>query len=411
MSPSTRIRLSFMMFLQYFVWGTWYVTMFTYLSQTRGFTGGQIGWAYAAVNIGAIVAPFFVGMIADRFFATEKILAVLHILGGGFLYWASTATTFPEFLSALLCHTLCYMPTMALTNSLSFHHVSNPGKDFPFIRVLGTIGWIAAGWLIGYQAIWGKSIEPTDLPFKIGAASSVAMGLFCLCLPHTPPKAKGLKVDVKTVLGLDALQLLKDRSFLIFIVGSLLICIPLAFYFSGANGFLNEIGVTNAASKMTFGQMSEIIFMLVMPFFFSRLGVKKMLLCGMLAWTARYVLFMFGNPGSGMWMLYGGIVLHGICYDFFFVTGQIYVDRQANISIRAAAQGFIAFITYGLGMMIGSLVQGKVAETYAINNTSHHWDKIWLIPAVMSGAVFLLFALFFKESDAAKGKSAIHEAM
>ncbi|MEW5976570.1 MAG: nucleoside permease [Acidobacteriota bacterium] len=390
-----QIRLSLMMFIQYFIWGAWYVTMATYLSQTRQFTGDQIGLAYGTTALAAMISPFFVGMVADRFFSTEKILAVLHILGGAVAYWASTLETFPTFYPVLLAHTLCYMPTLALTNSLSFHQMQDPAKEFPRVRVLGTIGWIVAGLVVGRLGL-----EATAVPLKIASGASVLMGLYCLLLPHTPPKQVGSPLTVGAVLGLDALQLMKDRSFAIFVVGSFLICIPLQFYYAFANLFLNEIGVVEPASKMTMGQMSEIFFMLVMPFFLSRLGVKKTLLIGMGCWVLRYLLFSFGDSGSLVWMLYGGILLHGVCYDFFFVTGQIYVDQQAPVRIRGAAQGFIAFVTLGVGMFIGAWASGNVVQSYtrleAAEGPLHNWPAIWMIPALAAAAVMLLFFLFFR---------------
>ena len=386
-----------MMFLQYFIWGSWYVTMYTYLSQTLKFSDGQIGLAYGTTALAAMISPFFVGMIADRFFATEKMLCFLHCLGGVLLYFASKQTVFVPFYALLLAHTLCYMPTMALTNSLSFAQMSDTGKQFTGVRVLGTIGWIAAGLLVGQM-----KVEAASTPMLIGSVASIVMGLFCLALPHTPPKAVGEPVSFRAVLGLDALQLMKDRSFAVFAIGSFLICIPLVFYYNLTNGFLNELKVENAAGKMTMGQMSEIFFMLVFPFFFARFGIKKMLLLGMLAWTARYFLFAYGNSQSLVWMLYLGIILHGVCYDFFFVTGQIYVDTQASAKIRSAAQGFIAFITYGSGMFVGSLIQGKIAGMYLLQPSGHNWKAIWTIPAVGAGVVMLLFAFFFQSKPAPK---------
>jgi nucleoside transporter len=367
------------------------VTLATYLGTTLNFPGQQIGSAYSTTAIAAIISPFFVGLVADRFFSTERILAVLHIVGAVAMYYASTLTTFSAFYPVLLLYTLCFMPTLALTNSLSFRHMDDPGKEFPGVRVLGTIGWIVAGLIIGTLGV-----EATATPLRITAASSVLMGLYSLALPHTPPAKRGEKVSVRDVLGLDALELMKERSFAVFVLGSFLVCIPLQFYYTFTNLFLNELGVQNAAGKMTFGQMSEIFFMLVMPFFFVRLGVKKMMLIGMAAWTARYVLFAFGNNGSLVWMLYVGILLHGICYDFFFVTGQIYVDRKAPGDLRAAAQGFIAFVTLGAGMYIGALLSGRVVDMFAVPGGGHDWQRIWLVPAAMAGAVLALFALLFQ---------------
>jgi nucleoside transporter len=402
MTSSVRVKLSAMMFLQYFVWGAWYVTMGTWLGETLHFSGEQIGLAAGTTALAAMISPFFVGMVADRFLATERILAALHVLGGIVLFFASTQTTFGGFYGVILVYTLCYMPTLALSNSLSFRQMKDPGVEFPPIRVLGTIGWIVAGLAIGTLGL-----EATGMPLRIAGGASIVLGLFCLALPHTPPlgadgPAKagrhGRKPTLGTILGLDALKLLGERSFAVFVFGSFLICIPLQFYYAFANLFLNELHVTNAAGKMTLGQMSEIFFMLVMPWFFRRLGVKWMLLVGMLAWTARYAFFAYGNNAELVWMLYAGILLHGICYDFFFVTGQIYVDTKAPGDLRAAAQGFIAFVTLGVGMFIGSWASGRVVDAFRVGS-GHDWNRIWLAPAAGAAIVLVLFALFFRAND------------
>ena len=391
-----RVRLSAMMFIQYFVYGSWLVTMGTFMGQTLKFNGTQIGQVYGIPAIAAIIAPFFVGMIADRFFATQKVLAALSFAGAGLLYYASLQTTFTGFYIGMLAYTLCFMPTLALSNSLSFDHIPDPAKDFPRIRVLGTIGWIVAGLVIGRM-----QIEATATPLQIGAGAMLVLAIYCLTLPHTPPHNAGKPLSTRDVLGLDALALMKDRSFAVFVVGSFLLCIPLQFYYAFTNLFLNEIGMVEPATKMTMGQMSEIGFMILMPWFLVRLGVKKMLLIGMAAWALRYALFAYGNVGSLVWMLYLGIIVHGICYDFFFVTGQIYVDQRADIRIRAAAQGFIAFVTLGVGQLVGSWLAGVVvqANTVAGTNAAHDWRAIWLVPAAGALGVLVLFALMFKPQD------------
>jgi nucleoside transporter len=351
-----------MMFFQYSIWSAWYVTMGPYLGGTLNFTPGQIGFAYNSTALAAMLSPFFVGMVADRFFSTEKILAVLHILGGVLLFGVSQAKTFSTFYPLLIGHTLCYMPTLALTNSISFSQMKDPGKEFPSIRVLGTISWIVAGVAIG--ALPGAMETATAVPFQVAAVVSIIMGVYCLTLPHTPPKSVGA-VTVRDVLGLDALRLMKETSFAIFVCAAFLICIPLTFYFSFTPTFLGDLSVSNIPGKMTLGQGSEIFFMLVMPFFFARLGVKWMLMVGMLCWAARYLLFLMGYEAGTAWPLYLGILLHGVCYDFFFVTAYIYVDKKAPETIRAKAQGFIAFVTLGAGMFVGANLSGLVVEQYS----------------------------------------------
>lgn len=394
MKLTSRLQLSSMMFLNFFVWGIWFVTMGTYLSTMFKADGAQIGQAYGTQSLGAIIAPFIIGLIADKYFSAQKILGVLHLAGAVLMYMLSKSDGFAGFYPLLLVYMIIYMPSLALVNSISFKQMSDPEKEFSNIRVWGTIGWIAAGLLIGWLALEQKGTLQST--FLISSVISAVLGIFSFTLPNTPPPKAGGNVSVREILGLDAIALLKDKNFLIFFVASLLICIPLAFYYQETNIFLNEIHVDKAASKMSIGQMSETIFLFLMPLFFTRLGVKKMLLIGMAAWAIRYLFFAYGNADTAMWMLYIGIALHGVCYDFFFVTGQIYTDQRAGEHIRSSAQGMITLATYGVGMYIGFWFAGLIADKYTIADGTHNWQTIWIVPAAIATGILLMFMLFFK---------------
>lgn len=361
-----------MMFLNFFVWGIWFVTMGIYLTRGAiGATGGQTGLAYGTQCLGAIIAPFIVGMIADRFFAAQKILGVLHLAGAVLLWFISGQTGFGSFYSLLLIYMILFMPTLALVNAIALKQVSSAEKEFGGLRVWGTIGWIVAGLIIGWMA-WEKNPADLSVTFKVAAVVAAGFGIFSFFLPDTPPPKAGKDVSFAEVIGLDALKVLKDRNYLIFFIASILICIPLAFYYGQTNQFLNEAGMQGAAGKQTMGQMSETLFLFLMPLFFARFGIKQMLLIGMVAWVLRYVLFAYGNTDSGLWMLMAGIILHGICYDFFFVTGQIYTDRKAGERVRSSAQGLITLATYGLGMYIGFYVAGKYVDQNEFRDGAKH---------------------------------------
>ena len=393
-SAATRLKLSVMMFLEFFVWGAWFVTMGTFLDANLSASGTQISLAYLTQSLGAIAAPFIVGLIADQFFSAQKVLGILHLAGAALLFWASTLSTFGAFFPVILAYMILYMPTLALVNSVSFRQMTNPEKQFPAVRVLGTIGWIVAGLIIGWLA-WEQQ-GSLALTFRMAAVASLILGVFSFLLPATPPTRHGEKATIRDILGLDALGLLKNRSYLVFFLSSIAICIPLAFYYNFTNLFLNEIGVQSAAAVQSLGQVSEVLFLLLMPFLLVRLGVKITLAIGMAAWALRYVFFAFGDAGSLFWMLLIGIVLHGICYDFFFVAGQIYTDKFAGARFRSAAQGLITLATYGVGILIGSLVAGPIVDGF-VTADGHDWTQIWIVPAIIAGVVLVLFLILFKD--------------
>jgi nucleoside transporter len=400
MNTSTKFQLSLMMFLQFFIWGGWFVTLGTFLGNNLNATGAETGMAFSTQSWGAIIAPFFIGLIADRYFNAEKILGVLHLIGAALMYFMSQATSFETFYPLVFAYMVAYMPTLALVNSVSFFQMKDPAKEFSVIRVFGTIGWIIAGLLISYfQWDSTESISQGALSntFTMVAIASLALGIISFTLPKTPPTQSEGAISVSDILGLDALKLLKDRNFLMFFITSILICIPLAFYYQQANPFLVELGMENPTGKMTLGQISEVLFMLLLPFFFKKFGFKKTLLVGMLAWAIRYTLFAYGNAGELTFMLIIGIALHGICYDFFFVSGQIYTDFKAGEKVKSAAQGLITLATYGVGMLVGFWVAGEISDQYILADESHNWEVIWLIPAAFALGVMVLFMVIFKD--------------
>ena len=394
MNFSTRFKLSLLFFLEFFIWGGWFVTMGTFLSQIFNATGGELAMAYETQSIGAIIAPFIIGLIADRYFAAQKILGLLHLLGAALLFIVSNADNFFAFYPYIFIYMLLYMPTLALANSVAFHQMENPSKEFASIRVLGSVGWIVAGLIIGYFG-WEGS-QTLKNTFYMSSIASAFLGLYSFTLPNTPPKlGSNKKLKIREILGLDALSMLKDKGFLFFFIASILICIPLAFYYQHANQFLNEIGMKAAASKMILGQISEVLFLLLLPLFIKRYGIKNALIVGILAWGVRYMLFAFGDTGVKSWMLIFGILLHGVCYDFFFVSGQIYTDFKAGEKYKSTAQGLITLATYGLGMLIGFRFAGWLTDQY-ISDIGHLWKNIWIQPAIFSFVVLTLFLIFFK---------------
>ncbi len=390
MKNSTRFQLMAMMFLLYFVWGSWYGQMSKYMFTELGATGTQVGNAYAAFSIAMIIAPFFVGMIADRYFAAQKVLGVLSLAGAAILYVLSEVKDPDTFFWVILAYCITFAPAMSLTTSIAMQQVTNSEKDFPAIRVMGTVAWIAVTNIIGYYEIGG-----TALIFKISMFTAAFLGVYSFFLPNTPPKPSS-HTSFSDILGLDAFKLFKDRSFAIFFISSLLICIPLSFYYAMANPSLTDSGMTNVENKMSLGQASEVVFMLLIPLAFARFGVKWMLVVGLIAWIIRFIGFGYGDASSE-WLLYLAIVLHGVCYDFFFVTGQIYTDSKAGEQYRSSAQGLISIATYGIGMGIGSWISGVVADMYTVDNVKN-WTSIWMVPAAIAAVVLVLFVLFFKDN-------------
>ena len=401
MKISIKLQLSLMMFLQFFIWGGWFVTLGTFLGSDLNASGGQIAMAFSTQSWGAIIAPVFIGLIADRYFNAEKILGVLHLLGSGLLFLMSLTVDFSVFYPYVFGYMLLYMPTLALVNSVSFNQMKDTATEFPFIRTFGTIGWIISGIVISYVFGWDaqESILAGALfnTFKMVALASLILGIFSFSLPKTPPFGNDQKgFSLKNALGWDALKLLSDRNFLLFFIASVLICIPLAFYYQQANPFLVELGMDNPTAKMSLGQVSEVLFMLLLPVFFVRFGFKNTILMGMMAWVIRYMLFAYGDVGDKTFMLIIGILLHGICYDFFFVSGQIYTDFKAGEKVKSAAQGLITLATYGVGMLIGFWIAGKISDVFILETGEHDWNMIWKFPALFALGVFLLFLLIFK---------------
>ncbi|SEF95663.1 nucleoside permease [Flavobacterium urumqiense] len=403
MNTTIRLKLSIMMFLEFFIWGAWFVTLGTFLGNNLKASGSETAAIFSTQSWGAIIAPFIIGLIADRYFNAEKILGILHLIGAFLMYQMYQSEEVGMFYTYVLSYMILYMPTLALVNSVSFNQMKDPEKEFANIRVWGTIGWILAGLSISFifhwdaaAAISGGMLKNT---FLLAGIAAFVLGIFSFTLPKTPPKVSDEKIKIGDIIGLDALKLLKDKNFAVFFISSILICIPLAFYYQNAHPFLTESGVENPTGKMAIGQISEALFLLLIPVFFSRFGFKKTILVGMLAWAIRYVLFAYGNGGDLSFMLILGIALHGICYDFFFVSGQIYTNSKAGEKYKSAAQGLITLATYGVGMLIGFAVAGWITDNYKTVEGTINWEMVWIIPAGIAFAVFVLFALLFNEKN------------
>ena len=403
MNSTIRIKLSIMMFLEFFIWGAWFVTLGTFLGNNLKASGSETAAIFSTQSWGAIIAPFIIGLIADRYFNAEKILGILHLIGAFLMYQMYQSEEVGMFYTYVLSYMILYMPTLALVNSVSFNQMKDPEKEFANIRVWGTIGWILAGLSISFIFHWDttEAISQGFLKntFLLAGIAALVLGIFSFSLPKTPPKVSDEKIKIGDIIGLDALKLLKDKNFAIFFISSILICIPLAFYYQNAHPFLTETGVENPTGKMAIGQISEALFLLLIPVFFTRFGFKKTILVGMLAWAIRYVLFAYGNGDDLSFMLIIGIALHGICYDFFFVSGQIYTNSKAGEKYKSAAQGLITLATYGVGMLIGFTVPGWITDNYKMLDGAINWEMVWIIPAGIALAVFLLFALLFNEKN------------
>jgi nucleoside transporter len=399
MQTQLKIKLSAFNFLQYFIWGSWYVSMGTYLANALQFGGREIGAAYGAFAIGSMISPFFVGLIADRYFASEKMLAVLGILGGAVMCALPRLTTFASFYPTLILYCALYAPTLALGNSLAFHHLEDAKADFPRVKRFASIGWIGGG--LALSALKG---EQSPVQWYLAGGVSILFGLFALTLPHTPPKKTGASVSIGELLGFDALALLKKRSFAVFILCMFLICIPLYFYFVMMGIYLTELEWTGIAGKMTLAQVADVITLSLLPLMLKKLGYKKTIVLGILAWAVRYFFLAGSIHPSGMStaLIFGAILLHGVCYDFLFIAGQLYVDDEANERMRGACQGFIAFILWGLGAFVGTMLAGQVLGMYTIRDAAgqvagHDWPRIWLTPAVLSLGVMAVALLFFRD--------------
>jgi nucleoside transporter len=402
MDMGIRARLSLMMFLQYFVWGAWFVPFATYL--THHGLKDSVGTIYSAQGWAAIAAPLFVGAIADRYFSAQKVMGILHLFAGVLLFVLSTigADAGVMFL-ATLGVLLAFMPTIALSNSVALNGLTDAERQFPAIRVFGTIGWIVAGLIVGF--LLPGEAERTAQPLYLAGAVSILYGLYSFTLPNTPPQAGQGKVSLGSLLGLDAIRT-SDRSFWVLIVCSMLMMIPFSFYNVYANPFLDDIGMKNPAAVQTVGQVSEVGFLLLLPLFFRWVGIKGVLFIGMAAWAVRYVIFANGFTADGPIepMIYLGLALHGVGFDFVFVAATIWIGTHFAAESRSRAQSFLALMTWGVGYLIGSNVANAVQTGAAGAETD--WQSFWLLPAGFAAVTAVVFLLLFRDRGGKKGAEA-----
>ena len=401
MSWKTKIALSIMMFLLYCIWGSWYGQMSKYLSNQLEASGVQVGNAYAMFSIAMIASPFLVGMLADRYIAAQRLLGILSLMGAAILFWLINIEEPNTFIWVLLLYCLTFTPAISLTTSIAMRQMENPEIEFPPIRVFGTIAWIVIVNVVGWYG-WGDKATI----FQLALLLSLVLGVFSFFLPHTPPGKSKEPFSYAQLIGKDAFVLFKSKSFTLFFISSVLICIPLAFYYTWANPSLTDAYILafpsiNADSfaienKMSLGQVSEIVFLLMLPFAYRKWGLKNIFIIGLLAWVIRFLFFGYGTADNTPWMLYLAILLHGVCYDFFFVSGQIYIDKKAGTAIKAQAQGLITLATYGIGMLLGNLIAGYVKDMNTLSNVTN-WTNVWLVPAGIASLVLLLFMFFFKQ--------------
>lgn len=376
------MRLLALMFLEYFVWGAWIVPISSYMNSTLAFTGAQIGWICGASALGALISPLFLGYVADRFFATERMLAVLHAAGAACLCLAPRQTTFPALMTLIVVDALCFMPTLPLVNNLAFRHIDK-SERFSWLMVGGSIGWIVAGLVVGF--VFG---EKNGAFFYLAAGAQVVLAAYCLTLPHTPPK--GASQEGRDLFGLTAVRLLRDPAFLVFAVSIPLVTIAKTFYTTWTNAFLAEIKMPKPTALMTLCQISELLTMLVLPWLISKIGLKRVLMLGMAVWAVRF--FAFGSMQSAA--VIAGLLLHGLSYGLLVAGAAIYAARLVPPAMSARAQSFISMLIFGVGMFLGAQVAGWVGDSYrGAGGGMHDWAKIWGWGAAVALAACALFGV------------------